>query len=225
MAVPRQAVPRSTALTADEPRTGRLTGGGTTGNERLTAATGAVLLALLAALGVTIVQIRPLQWLHLFLGMLLIGPVALKLGSTGYRFVRYYTGSPSYRHDGPPPAILRAMGPIVVISTVIVFASGVALLFAGPSSRDTLLPIHKLTFFVWLAFMALHVLVHLPKLVPALRADYAHTSGLGVEVTGRSGRVLALAGALTGGVVLAVLVIPEFGPWVHGSGLFHDHRG
>src|ERR1700686_701871 len=99
MAVPRQAVPRSTALPSDASRAGRITGGGTTGNERLTAVTGAVLLALLAVLGVTIIQIKQLLWLHLFLGMLLIGPLALKLGSTGYRFARYYTGSPTYRHE------------------------------------------------------------------------------------------------------------------------------
>jgi hypothetical protein len=225
MAVPRQAVTRSIVLPAEQSRAGRITGGGTAGNERITAVTGAVLLALLAALGVTIIQIGQLLWLHLFLGMLLIGPVALKLGSTGYRFVRYYTGSPTYRHEGPPAALLRAMGPIVVISTVIVFASGVALLFAGPSSRNTLLPIHKVTFFVWLAFMALHILAHLDKILPALRADYGHRAELGVQITGRSGRLLALAGALTAGVVLAVLVIPEFGPWVHDSGLFHRHHG
>jgi hypothetical protein len=225
MAVPRQAVTRSTVLPAEQSHAGRITGGGTTGNERLTAVTGAVLLVLLAALGVTIIQIGQLLWLHLFLGMLLIGPVALKLGSTGYRFVRYYTGSPTYRHEGPPAALLRALGPIVVTSTVIVFASGVALLFAGPSSRNTLLPIHKVTFFVWLAFMALHILAHLPRILPALRADYARRSDLGIEVTGRSGRMLALAGALTAGLVLAVLVIPEFGPWVHDSGLFHHHHG
>jgi hypothetical protein len=225
MAVLRQAVTRSTVLPVEQSRAGRITGGGTAGNERITAVTGAVLLALLAALGVTIIQIGQLLWLHLFLGMLLIGPVALKLGSTGYRFVRYYTGSPTYRHEGPPAALLRAMGPIVVISTVIVFASGVALLFAGPSSRNTLLPIHKVTFFVWLAFMALHILAHLPKILPPLRADYGHRAELGVQITGRSGRVLALGGALTAGVVLAVLVIPEFAPWVHDSGLFHHHRG
>jgi hypothetical protein len=225
MAVPRQAVTASTALPAGQSRAGRVTGGGTAGNERLTAVNGAVLLVLLATLGVTIIQIGQLLWLHLFLGMLLIGPVVLKLGSTGYRFVRYYAGSPTYRHEGPPAALLRAMGPIVVSSTVIVFASGVALLFAGPSSRNALLPIHKVTFFVWLAFMALHILAHLPEILPALRVDYGRRPGLGVEATGRSGRVLALAGALTAGLVLAVLVIPEFGPWVHDSGLFHHHHG
>ncbi|MGZ4175234.1 MAG: hypothetical protein ACXVUX_03315, partial [Solirubrobacteraceae bacterium] len=65
----------------------RLLGGGTEGNERLTVLTGALLIVLLAVLGITIVRIGQLLWLHLFLGLVLIGPVALKLASTGYRFM------------------------------------------------------------------------------------------------------------------------------------------
>jgi hypothetical protein len=200
-----------------------VTGGGTAGNELLTTAAGAVLLVLLAVLGVTIIRIGQLLWLHLFLGMLLIGPLALKLASTGYRFARYYSGEATYRRQGPPAVLPRVMGPFVVLSTLIVFATGVGLLFAGPSSRDTLLPIHKVTFFVWLAFMGLHVLVHLPSIVPALRTDYGRGTHPTSDVTGRSGRKLALGGALVGGVVLAVLVIPEFAAWAHASGhLHHD---
>jgi hypothetical protein len=202
-----------------------VTGGGTSGNERLTATTGAVLLVLLAVIGVTIINLRPLLWVHMFVGMLLIGPVALKLASTGYRFVRYYTSNPAYRRKGPPPAPLRAIAPIVVLSTIVVLASGVALLFAGPQSRNTLLPIHKVSFFVWVGFTALHVLAYLPRIPAALRGDYGRSATLGENVAGRNGRMLSLVGALTAGVVLAVLVIPEFGAWLHDSGLFHHHHG
>lgn len=198
-----------------------LTAGGATGNERLTAATGLVLIALLAVIGVTIISISRLLWVHLFVGMLLIGPVVLKLGSTGYRFARYYTGDPSYRRVGPPPALLRVIAPMVVLTTVAVMASGVALLFAGPQSRQTLLPIHKLSFFVWIAFTAIHVLGHLPAIPRALRADYGNSTPWSHDMTGRSGRAIALAGALTAGVVLAILVIPQFAPWLHAS--FHHH--
>jgi hypothetical protein len=59
--------------------------GGVDGNERLTAAAAVVLVVLLAALGVTILSIRPLIWWHVLLGMLLIPPLLLKLGSTGWR--------------------------------------------------------------------------------------------------------------------------------------------
>jgi hypothetical protein len=201
-----------------------LTAGGTTGNQRLTVAAGVLLLAPLAVIGVTIISLRNLLWVHLFVGMLLIGPVALKLGSTGYRFVRYYSGNVAYRREGPPQALLRVIAPMVVLSTLVVLASGVALLFAGPQSRGTLLPIHKISFIVWAAFTGIHLLGHLPSIPKALRADYGTAARLSPNVTGRSGRVLSLAGALAAGLVLAILVIPEFAPWVHASGLFHHHH-
>lgn len=199
-----------------------LAGGGTDGNERLTAATGVVLIALLAVIGVTIISLRPLLSVHLFVGILLIGPVALKLGSTGYRFVRYYTRNPSYRRKGAPSQLQRLIiAPVVVVSTVVVLASGVALLFVGPQSRGTLLPIHKVSFFVWVAFTALHVLVHLPALPRALRADYGASGSWRDGIAGRSGRVLSLAGALTAGAVLAILLIPQFAPWLNFHGGHH----
>ena len=203
-----------------------LTSGGIAGNERLTALTGSVLLIPLAVIGVTLLRLRPLLSVHFFVGMMLIGPVALKLASTGYRFVRYYTGNPVYRRKGPPPAPLRAIAPIVVASTVVVLASGVALLFAGPSSRDTLLPLHKISFIVWAAFTGLHLLGHLPAIPGALRGDFGSSASLGDDVPGRSGRLLSLLGALVAGAALAVLVIPEFGSWIHSSGVFeHHHHG
>src|SRR6202021_1832803 len=76
--------------------------GGAEGNERLTAMTGAVLLILLAVECYTILRIGRLLTLHVFLGMLLLGPVTLKAGSVIYRFVRYYTSSEPYRRRGPP---------------------------------------------------------------------------------------------------------------------------
>src|ERR1700733_2408336 len=141
-----------------------MTGGGPDGNERLTVLTGMLLIVLLAVLGATIVWIGQLLWLHLFLGLLLIGPVVLKIASTGYRFVRYYSGSPPYRRKGPPHPLLRAVAPALVISTLAVFVTGVVLLLEGPGSRGQLLLWHKVSFFVWVAATAAHVLGHLLEL-------------------------------------------------------------
>jgi hypothetical protein len=198
--------------------------GGTAGNERLTAATAVVLLVLLAALGVTIVRIGGLLNEHMFLGMLLIAPIALKMGSTGYRFVRYYTADPRYRAKGPPAVVMRLMAPIVVISTIVVFASGVALLFAGPGSRSTLLPLHKVSFFVWLAFTAFHVLGHLGDIDAALLRQRSAERPWDDSGAGRGGRALALAAALVGGLMLALAVESQFSVWAnfHGSH-FHLH--
>lgn len=198
-----------------------LLAGGTTGNELLTTVTGAVLIVLLAVIGVTILRIGQLLSVHMFVGLVLIGPLALKLASTGYRFTRYYTGNPRYRSKGAPPTPLRLIAPVVVISTVVVMASGVALLIGGPQSRGTFFVIHKVSFFVWVAFTALHVLGHLPDLWNGLRTDYGPAARLGGAPDGRAGRALSLASALTLGVVIAILFLPQFGPWLHAH--FHHH--
>jgi hypothetical protein len=208
----------------------QLTAGGTDGNERLTVSTGLLLIALFAVLGVTIVRIGQLLWLHLFLGLLLLGPVALKLISTGYRFMRYYTSSPAYRSKGPPALILRALGPLVVALTLAVFATGVALLLLGPRSRQPLVLLHKVSFIAWIALVALHVLGHLPEITRYFRAaassrrqaiavrSRSHARGpraVTGQLAGRGGRAASLAVALVGGLALAVALIPLFAAWTH----------
>ncbi len=207
------------------PASGLLTGG-TDGNQRLTVQAGAVLIVLLAALGVTILRIGQLLGIHLFVGLLLVGPLALKLASTGYRFMRYYTHEPRYRRKGPPAPILRLMAPLLVLSTLVVFASGVVLLLLGPSSRGSLLLMHKASFFVWIGLFALHVLGHLPELQRVflpnreLRSAVfasvvgAHASSSGPPPAGGAGRAVSLSGAFAVGLALALALIPQYGPWL-----------
>src|SRR3954451_24390939 len=57
---------------------------GTDGNARLTSVTGMLLLVLLAVEGVTVLRIHQLISLHIYLGVLLLGPVILKTLSTSY---------------------------------------------------------------------------------------------------------------------------------------------
>ncbi len=178
---------------------------GIAGNERLTALVAIVLVALLAVEGVTILFIGPLLPVHLFVGVLLIGPIALKMGSTSWRFARYYLGAHAYRAKGPPHPILRALAPLVVLSTIAVLATGVWLLLAGPTARNTVLPLHQASFVVWLVVTGLHVLGHVLELPGAMRRE----TGL----PGRSARGLSLATALAAGLVLAILALPHFAAW------------
>ncbi len=201
---------------------GRLTGGGVEGNERLTALTGLILILLLAVLGLTILQIHRLIWLHLFVGLVLLGPVALKMATTGYRFARYYTHDPVYRRKGPPVPLLRLLAPFVVLSTVVVFATGVVLLFVGPSGRGTLLLAHKASFIIWLGVTALHVLAHLPATAGSLSFLRGRSAEVPGTARGEAGRRIALAGALVGGLVLAVVLLPEFAAWTQ-HGAFFEH--
>ncbi len=207
--------------------------GGPDGNERLTAQIGVILLVLLAALGVTIPDLSQLIAPHLFLGLLLLGPVLAKIGSTGYRFVHYYTHDPEYRRKGPPQLYLRLIAPIVVLTTVVVFVSGIVLMFEGPNHRNPALTIHKLSFIVWLVFMALHVLGHLAELPRSLRASREtrealpglssrpRTTGLSY---GARGRWVTIAGSTAAGVILALALIPSFGSWTAGGVFRHHHE-
>ena len=198
--------------------------GGPDGNEQLTAAAGVVLLVLLAALGVTILRIGQLLSEHLFLGLLLLGPVGLKMASTGYRFVRYYTHDREYVRRGPPEMWLRLLAPAVVASTLAVFGTGVWLLIVGPQHRDPALLLHKVTFFAWLAVTGLHVLGHLAQMPTALRAESLDGTALGGRQAGDAGRILAVVGAIVAGAVLAIALIPDFSTWTSYATVFHGHH-
>lgn len=186
--------------------------GGTRGNQRLTAQAGVVLFGLLAALGVTIPFLGSLLSAHMFLGMLLIPPVLLKLASTGYRFIRYYTGSAAYRLAGPPHPLPRVIAPIVVFSTIIVFGSGVLLLVEEPSS-GWIRGVHKVSFVVWFAATSVHVLAYLWRTPRLATADWqAGADRLG----GSLPRRLLVGSSIAAGLVLAWITIGYARAWPGG---------
>ncbi len=203
-------------------RRGSLLGGGTDGNEQLTATAGAILFVLLAIIGLTILRIRQLISVHLFVGLVLLGPVALKLASTGYRFARYYGHGPAYRTKGPPELLMRLIAPVLVLLTLVVFVTGVLLLFAGPGGRDSFLFLHKVSFIAWLPFAGLHILGHLSQFPGSLRAVRARSAASGAP--GAAGRWITVAGALVGGLVLAVVLIPDFAAWTAHQAAWHHHH-
>lgn len=188
---------------------------GVHGNERLTAATAAVLFVLLAAEGATIVFLRPLFTAHVFIGVLLIPPALLKIGSTTYRAASYYRHRPAYRSRGTPHPILRWTGPLVVASTVTVLASGVALVVVPPSRAGLLVGLHKGSFVAWFGLMTIHVLGHLRQTAMLTREEWLAPRNRPGRVAGRVTRQLAVAAALAVGLVVAVATLPLAGPWLH----------
>jgi hypothetical protein len=181
-------------------------------NARLTGGTAAVLFVLLAAEGVTILQIGGLLSVHVFVGMLLVPPVLLKTGSTLYRFGRYYRGAPAFRRKGPPPALLRLLGPFVVLLTFAVFGTGIALMLVGPSLRAELLTLHKVTFILWLIAMTVHVLGHLADTARLAPRDWMRRTRR--DVTGAGARQWAITASLVAGLLLGLLFLGRVAPWV-----------
>ena len=192
----------------------RLLRGGNEGNARLTGMTGLVLLVLLAVEGVTILDIRPLLSVHVFVGLLLIPPVALKLAVTGYRLVRYYARAVEYVRKGPPLLLMRMLvAPGLIAAALVVFGTGVALLAIGPGGGIVLL-LHQASFFVWLAAFGVHVLAYALRVPGLVAADW----GRGPRTSGAALRFGVVALALLLGLTVALAELPAAGPWLHWSG-------
>jgi hypothetical protein len=176
----------------------RFFSGGSAGNEQLTAAVAAVLIVLLAVEGATLLDLRSLLTVHAFVGMLLIPVVGLKLASTGWRMLRYYRRGEEYVRRGPPHIALRVLvAPVVVVSTVFLFGTGVALL-AVDETQGTLVGLHKASFVVWLVATSIHVLAHLMELPRVVRE----------RVPGLAIRFAVLGASLAAGAIVAVATLP-----------------
>ena len=189
--------------------------GGPRANRRLTASVAAVLVVLLAAEGCTILRVGRLLPAHVFIGMLLVPPVLLKMGSTLWRFGQYYLGNDAYRRNGPPLPVLRILGPVVFVLTVVVFATGIALLLGPQSIRVQMLQLHRISFILWFGVMTIHVLGHIAETARVAPRDWMRRTRH--QVDGAGARQWALAISLVLGLLLAVAVVPQVGPWLHGG--------
>lgn len=178
------------------------------GNARLTSALGLILLVLLAVEGYTILDVRRMITLHIVLGLLLIGPVLAKTATTGYRFVRYYSGTPAYQRKGPPHLVLRVLGPLVILTSLAVLGSGVLLVDVGRDGPWLLL--HKASFVIWFAVMTVHVLGHLLEAVRETVAEARRPA-----VRGRALRLTGVAAAVLLGAGLALALYPSGGYFGH----------
>ncbi len=177
--------------------------------------TGAVLLVLFVAECLTLLQLGRLLTLHVFLGMLLLGPASLKTGSTLWRFTRYYTGSAAYVRRGPPAPVQRVTGPFVILTTAAVLGSGIMLAVQGngPVAWNWI-QLHRLSFLAWSFFMLIHLGSYVPKLPRMLSG---HVDDARHLLAARPTRWLLLCGSLAAGLGLALATYHLAAPW-GGSG-------
>lgn len=184
--------------------------GGPRGNRHLTALLGAVLLVgTLAELGTLMLGLQRTLPLHIAIGVALVPVVALKLVSTGWRMLRYYTNEPAYRREGPPRSLLRAIAPLLVGATVALLASGVGLILAGPHAQF-FRAVHGASFTFFLVLVGVHAVAHLPKLRRFAFADWV----TGRRAPGHFVRRTIVTFTVIAGGALAFAAVQSAGPWV-----------
>jgi hypothetical protein len=197
--------------------------GGPAGNARLTAWLGIALLVLFAVEGVTVLALHSMLAVHIVVGTVLIPLALAKTGSTGWRIVRYYAGSPAYRRAGPPPTALRALGPFIIVTALAVLGTGIALISLGRSGSVTAfvslagvgisaLTLHKAAFIAWFAFTTAHVLTRVLPAVSIVTASRRAPP----TVPGRSFRTGVVTLSLVAGLVAGLAVLDMSHAWTDG---------
>lgn len=196
------------------------TTGGPAGNALLTAWTALVLLALSLGELLTLFDVRGLISWHVALGALLVPPAVVKTATTTWRMASYYVGRAPYRESGPPPLLMRLLGPLVVVSTLGLLATGILLVLLGQARaedhvtligfRASWVTLHQAFFAAWAVAAGLHLL---GRIVPALRITLVRGAGPGPAVPGRWARALCLAAMVATAAALAVALVQADGSW------------
>lgn len=197
------------------------TSGGPAGNARLTAWAGLVLLALFVVECGTLLALRQTLGVHIVVGTALVPLVVLKTASTGWRMIRYYVGGVAYRQGGPPPLLLRLLGPLVVVTGFAVVGSGLALIPLGTATyrawltvagqQIDALTVHKLCFVAWFGVVGVHTLA---RLIPATQLVAGRSEAS--PVAGGRARVAVLVAALVVGMLAGVAVLHGSSAWTDG---------
>jgi hypothetical protein len=210
-----EAAGRSHRRDAVLPRTG-----GPAGNARLTAWTGAILLVFFLAELITLLDVHGLVDWHVAIGVLLVPPALLKVASTGWRFLRYYTRGRPYVEAGPPIMLLRMLGPLVIVFTLGLLGSGLVLIALGQqrSQESGVLGVswrdlHQVFFVLAGVALALHFLA---RAVPAwmlVTGRRKETPGRAPRVPGGAARLALIVLTLAVAGVTTALVLPADGSW------------
>lgn len=121
------------------------------------------------------------------------------------------------------------MGPLVVVSTVALLATGVILIVLGePSSRTPLVAmlgvrigwvtLHQASFVVWCVATGLHVLA---RMLPALRLIGPRREQQR-KVPGSAARIMVVALTVAVAALTATLLVHADASWQHPTGHFRD---
>jgi hypothetical protein len=183
-------------------------------NARLTVNTGVVLFVLFAIEIVTVI-IKPLSvlTLHVVVGLVLVPPLLVKIGSVGWRFLQYYRGDKTYRAKGPPGRLLRVLGPLLLVASIVLLASGIVLLLSPSSFGGNLKSIHGASFYIWLVLVVAHVTLHWRDVRRLGAKDLARRSRQAIP--GAVIRQTTVLISLVVGLLLSMSLVSQVGTYRH----------
>jgi hypothetical protein len=152
--------------------------------------------------------VRPV---HFFVGFALMPLLGLKLASTGWRFTRYYLRGRGYRAAGRPTWMARLIAPLLLVSGISLFASGVEMWSFQNQLGWPWTAIHNVAAFTFVGTLVVHLILHVRDAHRDAAADLSGepavvasrgAPGVREPLGGSVTRRVALGGALTAGAAL-----------------------
>jgi peptidoglycan/LPS O-acetylase OafA/YrhL len=116
---------------------------------------------------------------------------------------------------------MRLLAPLLVASTVVLFASGVAMGILHGHALDIARQLHGPASVVWMILVGVHVLRYLKRALIGAKDDIAPSSR--AAVPGARGRTYLLAFSIVAGVVVGVATLPVDHHWLNLPDK-HDNR-
>lgn len=183
------------------------------GNARLTVNVAVVLLVLFAIqLATVVISVKTHVTLHVVVGLLLVPPLLVKLAAVSWRFMRYYRHDAAYVRKGPPAPLLRVLGPLLLLMTLVLFVSGFVLLlapsaFGGP--HGIMFHVHDLSFYLWLLLLLAHLAGHARDVRSLALRDWGRRAR--AALPGRMLRQSLVLASLAAGLALALALVGQVG--------------
>jgi hypothetical protein len=140
------------------------------GNRALTSWAGLLLLPGLAVVALSGVAFGRYWQLHYIAGLSLIPLLLVKLGSTTYRALSYYTRRAIYRAAGAPEWVGRLLAPALIASTIIAMATGIWM-WTQHSEAQPWAKLHVLSVLAMGACVGLHLLLRAPISLQSIATD------------------------------------------------------
>jgi hypothetical protein len=145
------------------------------------------------------------------------------LATTGWRFARYYSRNEAYREKGAPQIIMRSLAPLLVLFTVLLFGSGIAIGLVHGEALHVARRIHGPAAFLWTVTLGIHVLVYTPRALRAaigdLRARTRRT------VVGAGVRASIVVVGVVAGIAVGIATLPVQHDWLHLPPHHHHRHG
>jgi hypothetical protein len=193
-------------MTRPRARTAVASNLGTESNARLTVDAALVLLVLFAVqIATVLIGVRAHLALHVVIGLILVPPLAIKVSAVSWRFLQYYRHNEAYVRKGAPPPALRVIGPVLIIATLVLVASGMVQILAprafnGP--RGVIYDVHVVSFVLWIPLVLFHVIRHAPDVRRLASGDVRRVTR--AAAPGANFRQLAVLACLAAGLALAL---------------------